>query len=275
MQQLIFFIQRFKYFLFFLLLESIAFSLILTNLNFQKSKFVNSTNSIVGGVYSQKSKITQYFNLKTENEVLTAENARLRNELQKKFFATQCKDSTIVDTVRYFQKFSFTKGKIINNNYNKEFNFLTLDIGKNQGIEKEMAVINSLGIIGIVDNTSPKYARVQSILNKNSKINARLRNSDYFGTLDWNGDDYRTVQLIDIPRQAPLKIGDTIETGGKSTIFPEGILIGTVSKINRGNSAENRVIIKLFNDMSNLGTVYVIKNFDKLEIKTIENLENE
>jgi rod shape-determining protein MreC len=236
---------------------------------------VNSTNSIVGGVYSQKSKITQYFNLKTENEVLTAENARLRNELQKKFFATQCKDSTIVDTVRYFQKFSFTKGKIINNNYNKEFNFLTLDIGKNQGIEKEMAVINSLGIIGIVDNTSLKYARVQSILNKNSKINARLRNSDYFGTLDWNGDDYRTVQLIDIPRQAHLKIGDTIETGGKSTIFPEGILIGTVSKINRGNSAENRVIIKLFNDMSNLGTVYVIKNFDKLEIKTIENLENE
>ncbi|MDP5092162.1 MAG: rod shape-determining protein MreC [Polaribacter sp.] len=275
MQQLIFFIQRFKYFLFFILLESIAISLIFTNLNFQKSKFVNSTNAIVGGIYTQKSKITGYFNLKSENELLAAENARLRNELQKKVFATQIKDSTIVDTVRYFQKFSFTSGKIINNNYNKEFNFLTLDIGKNQGIEKEMAVINSLGIVGIVDNASDKYARVQSILNKNSKINARLRNSNYFGTLDWNGDDYRTVQLIDIPRQAPLKIGDTIETGGKSTIFPEGILIGTVSKINRGNSAENTVVIKLFNDMSSLGAVYVIKNFDKLEIKTIENLENE
>lgn len=275
MQQLIFFIQRFKYFLFFLLLESIAFSLILTNLNFQKSKFVNSTNSVVGGIYSQKSKITAYFNLKYENELLAAENARLKNELQRKVVTSQIIDSTIVDTVRYFQKFSFTIGKIINNNYNKEFNFLTLDIGKNQGIDKEMAVINSLGIVGIIDNTSDKYARVQSILNKNSKINARLRNSNYFGTLDWNGDDYRTVQLIDIPRQAPLKIGDTIETGGKSTIFPEGILIGTVSKINKGNSAENRVVIKLFNDMSNLGTVYVIKNFDKLEIQQIENLENE
>ncbi|MDP4600979.1 MAG: rod shape-determining protein MreC [Polaribacter sp.] len=275
MQQLIFFIQRFKYFLFFILLESIAFSLILTNLNFQKSKFVNSANSIVGGIYTQKSKITSYFNLKSENQLLAAENARLRNELQKKVFATPIKDSTIVDTVRYFQKFSFKSGKIISNNYNKEFNFLTLDIGKNQGIEKEMAVINSLGIVGIIDNTSDKYARVQSVLNKNSKINARLRNSHYFGTLDWNGDDYRSIQLIDIPRQAPLKIGDTIETGGKSTIFPEGILIGTVSKINRGNSAENRVLIKLFNDMSSLGTVYVIKNFDKLEIKKIENLENE
>jgi rod shape-determining protein MreC len=266
MQQLIFFIQRFKYFLFFIVLESIAISLIFTNLNFQKSKFVNSTNSIIGGIYSQKSKITAYFDLKSENKLLVAENERLRNELQKKYFVSEIKDSTVIDTSRYFQKYTFTFGKITNNNYNKEFNFLTLDIGKNQGIEKEMAVINSKGIVGIIDNTSNKYARVQSILNRNSKINARLRNSNYFGTLDWNGDDYRTVQLVDIPRQAPLKIGDTIETGGKSTIFPEGILIGTVSKINRGNSAENRVTITLFNDMSNL---------DKTEIKKLENLENE
>ena len=113
MQQLIFFIQRFKYFLFFLLLESIAFSLILTNLNFQKSKFVNSTNSIVGEIYFQKSKITAYFNLKSENELLAAENARLKNELQRKVITSQVIDSTIVDTVRYFQKFSFTTGKII------------------------------------------------------------------------------------------------------------------------------------------------------------------
>ena len=174
MQQLIFFIQRFKYFLFFILLESIAFSLILTNLNFQKSKFVNSANSIVGGIYTQKSKITSYFNLKSENELLATENARLRNELQKKVFATSIKDSTIVDTVKYFQKFSFSSGKIISNNYNKEFNFLTLDIGKNQGIEKEMAVINSLGIVGIIDNTSDKYARVQSVLNKNSLVNIEI-----------------------------------------------------------------------------------------------------
>jgi rod shape-determining protein MreC len=236
---------------------------------------VNSTNSVIGELYLKKSNISEYFSLKSQNQLLVEENTRLRNELEKKLQNPIFKDSTLLDTTRYFQKYTFTTGKIINNNYNKEFNFLTLDIGKNQGVEKEMAVINSKGIIGIVDNTSKKYARIQSVLNKNSKINARLRNTNYFGTLDWNGEDYRTVQLIDIPRQAPLKIGDTIETGGKSTIFPEGILIGIVSKINRGNSAENRVTIKLFNDMSNLGAVYVIKNFDKMEIKTLENLGNE
>ena len=133
-----------------------------------------------------------------------------------------------------------------------------------------MAIINSKGIIGFTDNTSNNYARVQSILNKNSTINARLKHSNYFGTLGWDGNHYNTVQLSDIPRQAPLKIGDTIETGGKSTIFPEGILIGTISKINKGNSADNKVDVTLFNDMSNLGYIYIIKNLNKEEIKLLE-----
>ena len=133
----------------------------------------------------------------------------------------------------------------------------------------------SKGIIGITDNSSSGYARVQSILNRNSKINARLKNSNYFGSLSWNGENYNTVQLSDIPRQAPLKIGDTIETDGKSTIFPEGVLIGTVSKINKGNTADNIVDVTLFNDMSNLGYVYIVKNLDKNEIKSLESSEDE
>lgn len=275
MQQLIFFIQRFKYFLFFLFLEFIAIGFIYTNLTFHKSKFVNSTNIIVGGLYAQKTNIIDYFKLKSTNELLAAENARLRNEIQRKYFLTSFNDSTVVDTTKYFQKFTFTFGKIINNSYHKDFNFLTLNIGKNRGIEKEMGVINSNGIVGVIDNTSNRYSRIQSILNKNSKINARLKNTNYFGSLEWNGENYQTVQLLDIPRQANLKIGDTIETDGKSAIFPEGILIGTISKINQGNSINNRVFVNLFNDMSNLGTVYIIKNFDKKEIKTLENVENE
>ena len=130
-----------------------------------------------------------------------------------------------------------------------------------------MAVVNSKGIIGITDNVTSDYARVQSILNRNSKTNARLKNSNYFGSLGWDGKNYNIVQLSDIPRQAPMKIGDTIETGGKSTIFPEGILIGTISKINKGNSADNKVDVTLFNDMSNLGYIYVVKNLHKDEIK--------
>ncbi|WP_368086341.1 rod shape-determining protein MreC [Polaribacter sp. KT25b] len=252
------------------MLELIALTLTFNNLDFHKSKFVNSANSVTGGLYSKTSSISEYWSLKSENKLLAEENTRLKNLLEKKISVSLIKDSTVIDSTKYQQKFTFTTAKIINNNYSKSFNFLTIDKGENQGIEKEMAVINSRGIIGITDNNSKNYARVQSILNRNSKINARLKNSYYFGTLGWNGEDYNIVQLSDIPRQAPLKIGDTIETGGKSTIFPEGILIGTISSINKGNSADNKVNVTLFNDMSNLGYVQVIKNFNKLEINTLE-----
>ncbi len=275
MQQLIYFFQKFKYFLFFLLLEFIALALIFNNLDFHKSKFVNSANSVTGGLYYQLSNISDYFNLKTENRRLSEENTRLKNVLSKKEISevANYEDFTIVDSTRFNQKYSYTSAKIINNNYTKQFNFLTIDKGTAQGISKEMAVFNSKGIIGITENTSKGYTRVQSVLNRDSKINARLKNTNYFGTLSWDGKDYKTVQLFDIPRQAPLKIGDTIETDGKSAIFPEGILVGVISRINKGNTADNKVDITLFNDMSNLGYVYVVKNFDKLEIKSLE--ENE
>lgn len=273
MQQLIYFFQKFKYFLFFLLLEFIALALIFNNLDFHKSKFINSANSVTGGFYSQITTISDYFNLKSENKLLNEENTRLRNLLEKKELEniSENPDVIVIDST-FSQKYSYTSAKIINNNYTNQFNFLTLNKGENDGIQKEMAVFNSKGIIGITENTSSKYTRVQSVLNRDSKINARLKNTNFFGTLSWDGNNYKIVQLYDIPRQAPLKIGDTIVTDGKSAIFPEGILIGSISKINKGNSADNKVDVTLFNDMSNLGFVYVVKNFDKIEIKSLENL---
>ena len=274
MQQLIYFFQKFKYFLFFLLLQFIALTLIFNNLNFQNSKYVNSANAITGGLYSKVSDMSDYFSLKATNTQLIEENTLLRNFLNQKTNTSFKVDSIVIDTVKYYQKYTYTSAKIINNSYSKAFNFLTINKGTIAGLSKEMAVVNGKGIIGFTDNLSPNYGRIQSILNKNTKINARLKNG-YFGTLQWNALDYNTVQLIDIPRQAPVKIGDTIETGGKSAIFPEGILIGKVIEINNDNAVDNVINVKLFNDMSVIGPVYIIKNLQKVEIKRLETSGNE
>ena len=275
MQQIIYFFQKFKYFLFFLFLEFIALTLTFNNLNFHKSKFVNSANGITGTFYATFSNYKDYMSLRAKNQSLQEENTILKNDLEKNRLVFS-KDTTVVDSLKYHQKYTYTQAKIINNNYSKAHNFLTINRGKNKGISKEMAVINSKGIIGITENLTNYYTRVQSILNKNSNINARLKgNTAYFGTLKWDGIDYNTVQLHDIPRQAPLKLGDTIETGGKSTIFPEGIPIGVVSKINKRTTANSNIDVTLFNDMSNLEHVYGVKNLHKQEIQSLENFSNE
>jgi len=134
-----------------------------------------------------------------------------------------------------------------------------------------MAVVYSKGIIGTTNSVSGNYATVISILNNYSLINAQIKNNHHFGTLSWDGMDYKTVQLNDIPRQAVFKIGDTIVTGGKSTIFPAGILIGTIKDFE-----QNKLInISLFNDMSAIGNIQVITNLHKEEIQQLEATNNE
>ncbi|MDE1206449.1 rod shape-determining protein MreC [Tenacibaculum larymnensis] len=272
MQQLIYFLQKYKYFLFFLFLEVIAVALIINNHSFHKSKFISSTNFITGGLYQKSSNISEYLGLKERNSILIEENLALKNKLEKiTTYLDSISANQIIDTTQLSQNFNYISGKIIKNSFHKTDNFLTINRGKSYNVSKEMGVINSKGIIGITDNASNKYARVQSILNSKSNINAKFKNNNHYGTLTWDGKDYNIVQLTDIPRQAAFKKGDTVVTGGRSTIFPNGIPIGTVLEVPEELSAVNSINIKLFNDMSNLGHVYIITNLNKEEIKTVEN----
>ena len=175
------------------------------------------------------------------------------------------------DTVNQFQRYQYIPAKIYNNNYTKRNNYLTINKGLKDGVDTEMGVVNSKGIIGTTNSVSNNYATVISVLNNYSLINAKLINNNHFGTLSWDGKDYRTVQLNDIPRQAVIKIGDTIVTGGKSIIFPEGILIGII----KGFEQNQLIDITLFNDMSALGNIQVITNLHKEEIQQLEDTNNE
>ena len=276
MQQLIYFIQKYRYFLFFLFLELIAFQLIINNLSFHKSKFINSASSITGGFYSKTNSMRDYFQLDIENKELLNENLILRNKLEKLSQSIDTPALTeIYEKTDFRQRYSYIQGRIEKNQFRSNYNFLTINLGKKDSLVPEMGVINSKGILGITENVLHSYSRVRSILNKNSKINAKLKNSNYFGTLTWDGFDYNITQLLDIPRQARLKVGDTIITGGMSSIFPEGIPIGSIDNIINEASIKRIINIKLFNDMSSLKNIYVVKDFDKQQLMNLEKTSNE
>ena len=273
MQQIIFFLIRNKNFLLFIVLFSISIFLTIQSHSYHKNNFVNSSNSITGGIYTIKSSITNYFNLREENEILIDENTRIRIQLES--YKSKVVNQNI-DTNSILSKYYFVSAKVINNSFSKTKNKLTIDKGERDSIQLDLGVITSKGIVGIIDNVSNKYATIQSILNTNSQINAKLKNVKHFGSLVWNTEDPNVIQLIDIPRLAPVKIGDTIVTGGKSTIFPEGILIGAVIdfELTEDKNSQN-LNIQLFNDMTNLQHVYIIDNLDSQEIINLEKgLEN-
>jgi rod shape-determining protein MreC len=155
-------------------------------------------------------------------------------------------------------------------------NYLTLNAGIKDGIKEDMGVINSKGVVGIIDKTTNDYATVLSILNTKSKLNAKIKNTNHFGTLIWDAKNTGYVQLVDVPRLANLKKGDTIVTGGQSVIFPENIPIGKIYKayIDK-NTNYYTISIRLFNDMTNVGFVYIIDNTKKAELIELQNSYNE
>lgn len=275
MQQLVNFITKYKYFLFFLLLEIIALSLTIQNHSYHKSKFVNSANFVSGGVYNKIHKFKEFTKLRTYNQQLLEENTRLKNIIAQQSIDTTAQLFAVNDTTTFYQKYLFTPAKVIDNQYYKRYNYLTIDKGSKDGIFFDQAVVNSKGIIGITQTVSKNFATVQSILNENSKINVRLNNSLHFGTLQWDGNDYNVLQLADLPIQANVKIGDSIITGGKSIIFPEGIPVGVIEDFRVENNNYSFINIRLFNDMSAIGPVNVVVSLFKEEVNTLQEQTNE
>ena len=275
MQQLVNFITKYKYFLFFLLLEIIALSLTIQNHSYHKSKFVNSANFISGGVFNRIQKFREFAKLRTFNEQLLEENTRLKNMIAQQRIDTTQQLYAVNDTTRFFQRFLYAPAKVIDNQYNGRYNYLTIDKGAEDGILFDQAVVNSKGIIGITQTVSNKFATVQSILNENSKINVRLKKSLHFGTLEWDGKDYNVLQLVDLPTQANVQVGDSVITGGRSIIFPEGIPVGAVADFKVVNNSYSYINVRLFNDMSAIGPVNVIVSLFKEEINSLQEQANE
>ncbi|HEY6142220.1 MAG TPA: rod shape-determining protein MreC [Flavobacterium sp.] len=268
MQQIFNFIYKNSNRLLFLLLLGISLFLTIQSHSYHRSKVISSANFISGGVYERINNVKEYLNLRTQNDALAQENAKLRSLL---FDAKDTAVAPKLDSIKGLHPTDIVVSKVIHNAFNGHENYLTINSGSIQGVKSDMGVINSLGIVGIIDNTSPNYATVVSILNVKSQINAKLKKTNHFGSLGWNGKSTGFVQLTDIPRLAAIRKGDTIVTGGQSVIFPENINIGTVDRIYIDNETNYYTLdVKLFNDMTNLGHVYIIKSKDREEIINLE-----
>lgn len=270
MQQIINFFIKNSSKLLFLLLLILSLALIIQSHAFHRSSFISSANGVTGFVYDKINNTKEFFHLKDENKLLADENARLRQII---YGTTTSQDS--LDVLKRFPStnddYEVITAKVIRNSYNLKENFLTIKGGTAQGIESDLGVINSNGVLGIIERTSKGYATVQSILNTESQINAKIKGANHFGTLQWDGKNTGYVQLIDIPRLADIFKGDTIVTGGMSTIFPENIPIGTIDKVYTDDTSNYYTInVRLFNDMTNIGYVYVIKNKNRHEIEELE-----
>lgn len=270
MRNLLDFIIRNYFFFLFAILETIAITMFIQNNYFQRSGIINSTLELSGFFYQKYDNIAQYFSLKEANRKLMEENAKLRSKQSNSFMATDNKMFYKNDTL-YRQQYQYFGAKVINNSINKKNNYLTLDKGAIQGVKKEMAVVSTTGIVGIVKDVSPNFSSVISILHKDSRISSKHKKSGQIGTVVWEENDYHYGYMKDVPTHVKINVGDSIITSEFSGIFPEGILIGKIADYTVIKSANfYNIKVRFATDFNSLTHVYVITNLMKEEIKKLE-----
>lgn len=226
-------------------------------------------------IYESYSKVEDFFRLPAANRQLAEENARLRMLLGVSSTTPTLPDSLLLKRTGGENQYRYIAARVISTTVSRQQNFITLDKGLNDGIRPDMGIVTVGGVAGIITHVSPSFSTGLSLLNTRWNVSAKLARNNYFGSLVWDGTDYRRALLNEIPFHVELAVGDTIVTSGYSTFFPEGVLLGTVESFEKeGGDNFYNIRVRLSVDFKSLSWVEVIENTRKSEIDNITQLNS-
>lgn len=269
MRSLLNFLLRYKTLILFLILEGLALVMLTSSHNYQQSVAFNVTRSLSGGIAEKLAQARSYFYLREVNDKLTAENRLLREEIEKLKIKPDGTFITVYDTITS-QKYRYLNARVVNNSVNKQKNFITLDKGRRHGITTGMAVASADGVVGVIVGVSQNFSVAMSLLNNDFRLSASIRNNNYFGSLAWDGKNYRYALLSEIPHHVIISPGDTIVTSGFSATFPAGLIVGTLTGEQKKGGDFITLQVELSADFKRLTNVYIIGNLEKDERKKLE-----
>jgi rod shape-determining protein MreC len=271
MRRLFLLIYQYRAFFTFILLEIIAFWLVIGTSTFHNAAFFNTSNNIVASIFGLRQGVYQYFNLINENDNLAKENAFLRDLISQKQNVVLSADSALLSSTDTAIQYNYIPAKVINNSTQKINNYLTIDKGSRDGLEPGMGAISSFGVVGFVKTVSNNYATLYSLLHGDMQVSSMLSRLGVFGTTKWDGLDPLYANLLYIPRHVELQVGDSIVTSGYNAIFPEGIPIGQIKEFSiEENETFYNIVVELSSDFQSLSHLYLIQNYFRQEKDSVE-----
>ncbi|MCH4018673.1 MAG: rod shape-determining protein MreC [Prevotella sp.] len=263
MKNLIEFLAKYNHWFVFIFLEVISFVLLFQWNSYQGSVFFSSANAVAGKIYEWDADIEHLFSLSKVNQQLTQRNVYLEHEVMQlsHYLEKESGDSSFMgrDQLAMLRTYRLIPAKVVSNSLDKRDNFITLDKGSADGIKKDMGVVCGTGVVGIVYLTAPHYSVVIPVLNSQSNISVSIQKRGYFGYLHWTGGSSSIAYVNDVPLHAHFKLHDRIVTSGYSSVFPPGILAGTILHVyNSSDGLSYRLMVKLSTDFGDLRDVCVI-----------------
>ncbi len=262
MLQLVEFFSRNRNFIFFVLLEVLSFWLIVQKNSYWGATYFNTSNYYVGKILTVSNTVQEYNRLREINENLARENVKLNDQVAR----LQERDPIgapagyTADSL-FANRFSFVISKAVMVETSRANNYITIDKGTEDGIAPGMGVISATGVVGRVRSCSDHFSVVTSILHSQFMVSSRLVRSGEIGPVRWQSKDPTLVSMIDVSRYKKVMKGDSAVTSNLNSVFPPGIMVGTVTSVrNRPDQTFYDIDLRVATDFSNLSYVYVVQN---------------
>ena len=282
MDKLLEFLQKYRHWFVFLILETIALVTYLSGSLYSRSLGWYATSAVFGRVNELMTEGWSYVGLRPRNEELLRENARLRTAYT--LLARQMQDAEahgVLPRLHASDSLPIDPSaviiaRVVNRVTHTSEVYYTINKGRRDGIETDMGVMSASGVVGAVMAVSDHYALVIPVLNPKIRLACTLLGQEVSGTLTASSSPNANEAILsNVPPHAHPQIGDTITTSGYSYLFPEGMMVGTIAdsvpaRVKGSAGTFANYPVHLSTDFQGLRYVYVIREKPTHEVRALE-----
>ncbi|HVT05628.1 MAG TPA: rod shape-determining protein MreC [Thermoanaerobaculia bacterium] len=137
------------------------------------------------------------------------------------------------------------------------FKCVVIDRGSDEQVELNDPVVSATGLVGRVILTTKDLAKVQLVIDSNSAVGVLLERSRRQGIIKGDGRGMLTMQYV--PAGTDVVVGDKVVTAGIDGIFPKGVPVARVTKVEEGKDLFKNVTCAPLADLSNLEELIVLR----------------
>jgi rod shape-determining protein MreC len=192
-----------------------------------------------------------------DNQRLSRENTELRVLIQQeRANARGTEELRALLGLRTRTPWTTAAAEVVAGSVSPNFQSIVLDKGRQDGVQRDMPVINAIGVVGRVVVVAERTSVVQLAIDRNAAAGCVIERTGAQGIVLGNGDG--SLRMEYLSATAEMERGDHVVTAGTDRVYPRGLLVGVVERVDRNGPTFRSVIVRPAVDFSQLTSALVL-----------------
>lgn len=210
---------------------------------------------------------TEFDRIVEENNALREEINTLRDKVSSAEEAEEMNEwlYNYLELKREHMDFHFTEATVSAREGGNYTTVFMLDKGKSHGVQKDMPVVTEHGIVGYITEVGTTWAKAVTFLEEGTAIGAYVERSGAEGVIEGNFAlaEEGICLMSYLSEDSDIKVGDRIVSSGYGSVYPRGLVIGTVEKIEKDSASRSiTVTVRPASDLRELTRMMIITDYD-------------